>query len=303
MSNLFIVISPLLTMEDNKKLKKTETGGILFALFLLFLGLFAVLFEVPIFTGLYRLLSLWPLFFVGAGVWLIFKTLDKERISVVILAIILVGAMYSVFSQIEPFSETREEETVPSGVTSMDVSMDFVAGSFSIGSTPEKLFTTRGHHILEPHLHTAGSTAYLDFSLEAEAISPFKEISGEYEILLNQTLPVTISGGIGASSCTFDLSDLKIEELNLDGGLCSLEITFGETNTEVAISMGLSSVNIFVPQSVGVKIISDGLVSLSVPPGWIKTDEGYKSPNYDAAMYKIDITATVGLGSIAISYI
>lgn len=301
MSNLFIVISPLLTMEDNKKPEKIETGGILFALFLLFLGLFAVLFDVPIFTGLYRLLSLWPLFLVGAGVWLIFKTLDKERISVVVLAIILVGAMYSVFSQIEPLLETREEEAVPPGVTSIDVSMDFVAGSFSIGSTPEKLFTTRGHHILEPHLHTVGSTAYLDFSLKAD-ITPFKEISGEYEILLNQTLPVTISGGIGASSCTFDLSDLKIEELNLDGGLCSLEITFGETNTEVAISMGLSSVNIFVPQSVGVRIISDGLVSLSVPPGWIKTDEGYKSPNYDAAMYKIDISATVGLGSIAISY-
>jgi len=290
-------------MENNKKTKGTETGGILFALFLLLLGAFALLFDVSPFTGLLRLLGLWPVLFIGIGIWLVFKNLNQEKVGVVVLAAILLVAMYSVFSQSGQQLESFDEKDVPSGVTKLNVSMDLLFGSFTIGSTSDLLYASRGvYYAVDSRMSTVRDTAHVNFSARAEAVIPFRTSPNEYEILLNQRLPVTIVADSAMSSCSFDLSDLKVEEFILDGGVSSIEITFGEANTTAVISMGVSSVKIYVPESVGVKIISEGLLSLSVPPGWIKTENGYESPNYDTATYKVSITCDIGMGTVNVAY-
>ncbi len=291
-------------MDNEKKSKKVETGGILFALFVVFLGVFSLLFDVPLLAGLFRLVSFWPLLIVGIGVWVIFKNVNKERLGVIVLAVILIAAMYSAFSTIPLQLESLDEKSVPSGVTDIDVSIDLLFGTFSIGST-ESLYLVKGQQPMKISTHTAGATAHLDFSLQEEAFVPFGWSSNQYEILLNQHLPLSINAATGVSSCHLDFSQLNVEEFSLDGGVSSIEIIFGEseTNTTADISMGVSSVTIYVPKSVGVKITADGFLSLSVPPDWIKVGNGYKSPLYDTATYTIDITCDMGLGSLTIVYI
>lgn len=290
-------------MNNDKKSKGVETGGILFALFLLFLGAFALLFDVSLFAGLFRLFAFWPLLLVGLGVWLIFKNVNQEKVGVIVLAVILVAAMYNAFSQVQPLLEMQDEKTVPPGVTRMDVSMDLLFGTFSMGSTPDALYTYTGLEALEARVYTKGDTANLDFSLREEAFIPFRWSSNEYRVLLNQHLPMSLIIDTGVSSCSFDLSDLQVEEVILDGGISSVEITFGQRDTAAVITMGISNIEIYVPKSVGVKIISEGLLSLSVPPDWVKVDGGYKSPNYDTASYTIEITCDVGIGSVTIAYV
>lgn len=289
---------------DNKKEKKLETGGILFALFILLLGAFTLLTETPFTVGLFRLIRLWPLLIIGLGVWLIFKTVEREKIGAVILAVILVGAMYSAFFQPLQQLEFSDEEGIPAGVTSMDVSMELMFGWFRIDSTSEHLYASRGYYYpLESHVSTRGKTADLSLTLQEEAFIPFKDPGNEYEILLYDAFPVSMNADVVFSSCTFDVSALNVEEINLDGALSSFEIIFGETDTSVDLDMGIIRGLLYVPQSVGVKIISEGVVSLSVPSGWIKIDGGYKSPNYDTASHKIDIACDIGMGFIKISYI
>ncbi|KYK36286.1 MAG: hypothetical protein AYK19_08985 [Theionarchaea archaeon DG-70-1] len=290
-------------MDNNKKRKKIETGGILFALFVLLLGAFALLFNVSIFTGLFRLLSFWPLLVVGLGVYLIFKNMDHERIGVVVLAVLLVAAMYTAFSQVQRLPESLDEKAVPPGITEMDVSLDLLFGTFSVDSTSDALYIYKGYQPMKFSMDTIGDTAKLSFSLEEEAFIPFRWSSNEYEILLNQYLPISMIVDTALSSCSFDFSNLNVEEFILDGGVSSAEIVFGETNTTAVFSMGVSSVTIYVPESVGVRIVSDGLMSLSVPPDWLKTDNVYESPNYDTAVYKINITLDIGMGSVTIAYV
>ncbi len=290
-------------MNNDKKSKRVETGGILFALFLLFLGAFALLFDVSLFAGLFRLFAFWPLLLVGLGIWLIFKNVNQEKVGVIVLAVILVAAMYSAFSQVQPLLEMQDEKAVPPGATQMDVSMDLLFGTFNIGSTPDSLYTCTGLEALEARMHTRGDTANLDFSLREEAFTPFRWPSNEYRILLNQHLPMSLIIDAGVSSCSVDLSNLEVEEVVLDGGISSVEIIFGERDTTAVITMGISSIEIFVPKSVGVRIFSEGLLSLSVPPDWVKVEGGYKSPNYDTASYTLEITCDVGIGSVTIAYI
>jgi hypothetical protein len=288
-------------MNNNRKSKRVRAGGILVALFVLFIGGFSLLFDASPFTGLYSLIRFWPVLLVGLGVWLIFKNMSQEKIGVVVLGAILIMAMYSAFSQLQVLPETADEKAVPPGISRIDASMDFVAGTFRIGST-ESLYTYRGYERIDSHVRTEGETARLDFAIREEAFVPFRTSQGQYEILLNQNLPISLIVDTGISSCSFDFTDLEIREFVLDGGLSSIEIIFGETNTKAILDMGLSSITIYVPESVGVGIDSEGLISFSVPAGWIKTDEGYKSPNYETATYKITITCDMGLSSVTVLY-
>lgn len=293
-------------MEPERKVKKLETGSILFALFILLLGVCALIFKVSILTGIFNLLRLWPLLFVGIGVWLIFKTVNLEKVGVVVLALMLAGAMYMAFAQqrVEMQLASSEEEAV-GDATSLNVSADLVFGTFNVGSTPEKLFISRGYNYpLQVHITRRGGTAYLDFSLRGERITPWSGQQNIYDILLNQALPLSLTADAGLSTCVLDLSRLNVKEFTLNGGLSSADITFGETNTKAVLGLGLSSVKIHVPQSVGVKIVSSsGLATLSVPPGWVRTGDGYKSPNYDTASYKVEITCTMGMSTVEVSYV
>lgn len=114
---------------------------------------------------------------------------------------------------------------------------------------------------------------------------------------------MTITASAAFSTCFFDLSNLKVQEFELTGGFSSNEITFGEVNTKVVLGMGLSTVKIRVPETVGVRVTGPGFASLLVPPDWIKTSDGYKSPNYDSASYRIEIECSMGLSTVEISYV
>ena len=291
-------------MELDKKPKKAEVGGVLFALFIILLGAFSLMTDTSILTALFRLVALWPVLVIGFGVWLIFKNFEQEKIGAVILAIILVGALYFAFFRVQPQMEAFDQGEIPSGITNLDVYLELWAGEYFIGSTSENLYMTEGQgDPLETEFFASGSTGYLDIAVREEAISPFTQPGNEYSIFLSEQIPLTLEVDSGVISCSFDFSRLEVEEFNLDGGVSSLEIIFGEASTEANIDMGISSINIKVPTTVGVEIVTDGLVSLSVPSDWVKTDDGYRSPNYNTAQYRIVITSTVGIGSIHISYV
>jgi hypothetical protein len=291
------------THTNTQKSENIDTGGILFAVFILFLGIFALTFDVSPFTGLFRMISMWPLILIGLGVWLVFKNIGYEKVGAIVLALILIAAMYTVFTGIETFSGISIEKDVPSGATNLDASFDLALGTFFIKSTPDVLYHFKGAASMEPHLYTIGDTVNLEILLDEEVFIPFGRSQNEFEIQLNDTLPASIDIDMGLSTMYVDLSNLNAKELNIDGGVSSVEIIFGETDTTAEIDMGVSSVTIRVPETVGVRITTDGLMSLSVPSGWVKISNGYESPNYGTATHKINISCDIGLGTVTVAYI
>jgi hypothetical protein len=295
---------PVIFMENEKKRKRIETGGILVAIFFVLVGGLSILYEVSPLTGLVNLFDLWPLFLVGLGIWIILKSLNQERISVVILAVILIVAVYSAFPKAQPFHEYTDEQGIPPGVTNMDVFMNFVLGNVTVGATSDALFDIEGYQSPTTiRVSVEGNTAYVNLSLE-KSFQPIEQSHNEYLILLNDRLPLAFTGKMALSTCTIDLSELNVETFTLDSGLGTFDIIFGETNTDATVDVGLCTGNIFVPQSVGVKLVySKGVASLSVPSDWIHSGNEYKSPNYDTATYKINLVIDFGMGMITVSYV
>ncbi|MBU7033521.1 MAG: hypothetical protein HXS53_13405 [Theionarchaea archaeon] len=291
-------------MENEKKRKRVETGGILVAVFFILVGGLSILYDVSPLTGLVNLFDLWPLFLVGLGIWIILKSLNQERVSVVILVVILIVAVYSAFPRAQPFYEYTEEQAVPPGVTNIDVFMNFVLGTLTVGGTPDALFEIEGYQSPSTmRVSVEGDTAHVNLSLE-KSFQPIEQSHNEYEILLNNRLPLNLTGEMVLSTCTLDLSELNLKTFTLDSGLGTFDIIFGETNTDATLDMGLGTGNIYIPQSVGVKLVySKGVATLSVPSGWIHSGNQYKSPNYDTATYKINLVIDVGMGMITVSYV
>lgn len=302
LSNLFIHRPLHHTMEPERKKRSIDVGGILFALFVLLLGAFSLLLDVSPFSGIFYLLRLWPLILVGVGIWLIFKHAQHEGVGAVVLAILLVVAMYSAFSEVEVQSLRTEEEEFSSDLSEFEASLDLLFGVFSVDATSDNLYVLQGYESMDSTFYIAGDTGHLDLSLTAESFIPLAG-SHEAEILLTSNLPLVVDADIAFSTVEFDASRLEIKELTITGGLSSLKLILGETNADISFSMGMSSVTIYIPRTVGLRVVSTGLTSLSVPSGWIKIDDGYMSPDYDTALYKIEVNSSTGLGTIVIKYV
>jgi hypothetical protein len=303
-SKIFIHGLPIIFMEDQKERKRVETGGILLAIFVIMLGGLSLLYDVSPLTGLFNLFDLWPLFLVGLGIWIILKSLNRERMSVVILTVILIMAVYSAFPKTQPTYDYADSQEVPSQVTNMDVFMELLFGDYKVGATPDALYEIEGfQYPANIRVSTEATTAHINLSLE-KSFQVMDRSHTEYNILLNNRLPLTLTGEMALSTGHFNLSELNVERFVLDSGLGTFTITFGETNTDAVLDLGLCTGTIHVPPSVGVKLVySKGVASLSVPSDWIKSGNEYRSPNYDTATYKINLSMDLGMGMITISYI
>ncbi len=115
---------------------------------------------------------------------------------------------------------------------------------------------------------------------------------------------------VGASSLVMtELANSNFRFLEFDGGVGSYEIDFdGEFDfeAEALISVGLGSLDIFIPGNVGVRLSADdGLFSsVDFPRHKFReiSDGMWESKNWDEASGHLELDIEVGMGSIDISY-
>lgn len=118
---------------------------------------------------------------------------------------------------------------------------------------------------------------------------------------LNEDVLWKLDIDTGAVSGTFDMSNLMVEDVDLDTGAASLNLIFGDRcqKVNVDIDAGASSIDITVPKDAGVKIKKDGVFSNSNINGLDFDREGdiYISKNYDTSKIKINFDVDMGAGS------
>ncbi|MBU1318847.1 MAG: hypothetical protein KKG33_00230 [candidate division Zixibacteria bacterium] len=109
----------------------------------------------------------------------------------------------------------------------------------------------------------------------------------------------------GASSVTLEeLGNARFGMLKFKGGVGSSDIDFSgkfDFDAEADISVGLGSVNIIVPEHIGVRIYAEDtfLSSIDIPKRHFEEIERdfYESRNWDDAEGHLEITLQVGMGS------
>ncbi len=110
----------------------------------------------------------------------------------------------------------------------------------------------------------------------------------------------------GASSVRIDdLGNSNFREFEFEGGVGSYDIDFSgefKFNAEAEISVGLGSMDLTLPDHIGIKIYAEDsfLSSIDIPEkDFVRIEKGvYETENWSSAEWRLELTLNVGLGSV-----
>lgn len=122
---------------------------------------------------------------------------------------------------------------------------------------------------------------------------------------LTKDIPLTLKVNGGAGILDFDLSDLRVLDLDFDSGVGAAKLTLPAAagRIKVNISGGVGTLTILIPEGVAASIrTTGGIGAISVNRSrFPRTDERrYESPDYSTAENKIDLRVNGGVGTIAV---
>lgn len=130
---------------------------------------------------------------------------------------------------------------------------------------------------------------------------PFAE-PRHWTLRLNDQVPLVLNISSGASESRIDLTALNVADLRVSSGASDTQVTLpaGAGFTKAKIDAGAASIRVRVPDGVAASIrASGGLTSTRVDRDRFPRSGGrYKSPDYDTAENKVDLTVSAGVGSI-----
>ncbi len=224
----------------------------------------------------------WPLAIIALGVWLILGYATRHQP--------IQGEQVSVPLQGAASASIRLDHgagrlNLHSGASAAEV----INGTFNGGVNPKSSLTNNMLHV---RLRTA-----------EEFWNWWPGQSLDWDIRLNRDIPLSLKVDTGASASIFDLSDLKVTDLDVDSGASSTEITLPSNagNTRVDIDTGASSLKIHVPNGVAARIrVKSGVAAVNVSGSrFPRIDkELYQSADYSTAANRADITVDAGVGTI-----
>jgi hypothetical protein len=122
---------------------------------------------------------------------------------------------------------------------------------------------------------------------------------------LARQLPLELELETGANDAQLDLTDLQVSNLRLKSGASStiVRLPASTGSTRVSVETGAASVKLYVPQGVAARISgSSGLASIHVDERrFPRVGGANQSPDYETAINKVEITISVGVGSVDVS--
>ncbi len=292
-------------------------NNVLTGVLLIFLGTFWFLSKIGIITwSIWSVLyNLWPLILVAIGTNIIFKDKYWVRIIVwiVFIALVIGFGFYQQYNDNIFFN--NNEHIIYKGEENFKVENQSKTEEgqlkLMLGGANFKLDSTKDN-IINAFIPNPRVRKEADFNddkskinIEIKQLDDFNNNEPyDYKFSLHEDIVWDIDVDMGAFNGVFDFSNLKVNELDLDMGASNVDLIFGERHsfTKVNIDGGVSNIDLTLPESLGVRIKSDGLLKdTNIDElGWILKNGYYMSPNYDISEKKIDIDIDMGIGKFKV---
>jgi len=130
------------------------------------------------------------------------------------------------------------------------------------------------------------------------------------------TVTVSEPNPLSMSSATFSvgaaefevagLGNLNAERIDVNAGVGSITLGLDgewERDARLSIDMGLGSLEIHVPEGLGIRLRKDSFLTSLDSEGLIKRGDVYESPDFDEAEYRVTIDLAAAFGSVAVVWI
>ena len=267
----------------------------------------------------------WPVVLVLIGVSMLIKNIAGKAViagaAALVLAIIIFASINFTTCFIDNdfevvideignrnFAVTEYRESFDPSTSKAVLRIDGGAGSFKIDSTTENLIYAKTEGIEDNYKFSKSeSDSTVDISLKMKKTrfhfgkSSYKN---NVEIALNEKPLWDIRVNLGAASIKMDLTQHKVDNIDVDMGAASLDVKLGALaeNTRFKIDAGASKIQISVPEEVACEIKTDDVLSSNNYSGFQRVKSGlYRTSNFDEVNKKIIIDIDCGVSSIEVS--
>lgn len=288
------------------KIAKIRNGVILISLGLVFL--LNNLGYVP-WAVWFRIVSLWPVILIAIGIEIIFR---KTRLSflTILSPLLFMAAILgpTCFQKVELHKVYRAPETyqysenLDTSLTKVTAILQLRAGNLEISSGTEGLVSAKLEYWKRKPITTHEYSGF-DSSATIEIRDRERGWKGwswrawgakDWEIKLTDRIPIDLRIYAKATDGELDLSDLKLENLNLDIKAANFNIKLGDMVDQLngRIESDASRLSLLIPEDVGLKIenhsklTSTSFSQLSI----LKYDNIYQTSNFDQASQKITLS-------------
>jgi hypothetical protein len=273
--------------------------------------------------GLWRL---WPLVLVLFGVELLFGARLPTPVVGVLAAAILVGGAIANSGASGP-TETASvisptlTQTLD-GASQVAVNVKFDAGELQLGSLgpgSDQLLASASYTgpaalVPQPVYTLSGGLGRLDYASAQRASASVWPLLGTADgsprlaVNLNPNVRIaTLAIKTGASDSRLDLSGLRVADLDLSVGAAATWVRLpaqAADSTTARISGGASSITVEIPPGVAAQIRTrGGLSTVNVNQTRFPRveDQVFRSPDYETATSRLDLTLDTGVSAIQIN--
>jgi hypothetical protein len=125
----------------------------------------------------------------------------------------------------------------------------------------------------------------------------------DWDVALNNEIPISLKLNLGANKSELDLHDLKISNLDLDTGASDTKIILpSQGRFRADFDLGAASLEVTVPQGLAARIhASLGAADFKIDQSrFPRNGSYYQSPDYDTSTNAVDMTIDAGAASIKV---
>lgn len=168
---------------------------------------------------------------------------------------------------------------------------------------------TQNHNSLKPEVDYSvrGDTGELSVKQSNEgSIFTVGDIRREWDLRLNEDVPLEISIELGLGSSDLKLGDLDLEELDLDSGAGNALLDLvgnWDHDVDVNIEQGVGNLVLRLPKDFGVRVqIDEGIGSIKAN-GFKLSGNYYVNDAYSEASETLSVEIEQGAGSITLTLV
>lgn len=266
-----------------------------------------------------ELLRFWPILLILAGVSILLGG-RTSAFGTLIAVLVIGGVVYLVFGVAlgwgdycnwwrggsQSLSWMTVSQSLPADAETATISLKFGAGKLWLeaGQSGTLIEGTLGYlgDRPEERMELLDGGCRVDYRISHGMTGPGTFTGQEWDLRLTPHLPTSLILDIGACQAELNLTGVKLTKLDINVGASDLEIRLGDhgLDTEVDIKCGASSIDLYVPSGVGLRVrLTSALASNNLgEAGLAQNDEGYwVTAGYDEATTKVIVTIDAAASS------
>lgn len=130
-----------------------------------------------------------------------------------------------------------------------------------------------------------------------------QNIRYEWNVKLNNDIPIDLKINMGAGTGDLNLSGMKLSSADISGGVGKLQLDLSGAWAKPAhinIEGGVGKVSLRLPKEVSVRVKANAGLGRVTANGLSKDGDTYVNPAYGKASVNLDITISAGVGEITL---